>query len=40
MQTKSLVIAIVGFYAIDKLPISQMSFDSTGNKLEYNGRLQ
>jgi len=35
---KSLVIAVVSFYAIDELLISHMSFDNTGDKLEYTGR--
>jgi len=39
MQTQRLVIAIAGFYAIDKLLISHMSFDNTVDKLGYNGRV-
>jgi len=39
MQTQRLVIAFAGFYTIDKLLISHMSFDNTRNKLGYNGRL-
>lgn len=39
MQTQSLVIAIAGFYAIDKLLISHMSFDNTGDKLGQYGKV-
>lgn len=36
MQTKLLVIAVVGFKVIDKLLISHISSDNTGDKMEHS----